>query len=92
MFRTSIFAAAFAASALACVPASAEPGGCLKYGAAGAVAGHFAHHGVKGFMAGCAVGMLRRHEYRKQMREQARAGIAPGAPGSAPGAPDPVAR
>lgn len=49
-------------------PANAKPGGCLKYGAGGAVAGHMAHHGVKGFMAGCAVGMYRRHEYNKQMR------------------------
>ena len=48
--------------------AVAKPGGCLKYGAGGAVAGHMAHHGVKGFMAGCAVGMVRRHEYNKQMR------------------------
>ena len=29
--------------------AEAKPGGCLKYGAAGAVAGHYAgHHGVMG--------------------------------------------
>ena len=48
--------------------AEAKPGGCLKYGAGGAVAGHMAHHGVRGFMAGCAVGMYRRHEYNKQMR------------------------
>ena len=48
--------------------AEAKPGGCMKYGAGGAVAGHMAHHGVKGFMAGCAVGMYRRHEYNKQMR------------------------
>ncbi len=52
------------------VPAAeAAPGGCLKYGAAGAVAGHMMHHGVKGFFAGCAAGMYRRHLYNKQMRE-----------------------
>ena len=50
--------------------AEAAPGGCLKYGVAGAVAGHVMHHGVKGFMAGCAAGMYRRHLYNKQMREQ----------------------
>lgn len=50
--------------------AQAAPGGCLKYGAMGAVAGHAVHHGVKGFLAGCAAGMYRRHLYNKQMREQ----------------------
>ena len=50
--------------------AQATPGGCLKYGAAGAVAGHAVHHGVKGFLAGCAAGMYRRHLYNKQVREQ----------------------
>ncbi len=48
--------------------AVAKPGGCLKYGAGGAAAGHMVHHGVRGFLAGCAVGMYRRHEYNKQMR------------------------
>lgn len=60
--------------------AEAKPGGCLKYGAAGAVAGHAMHHGVKGFMAGCAAGMYRRHLYNKQMREQKNAAPAPGQP------------
>lgn len=56
---------------LASTSADAKPGGCLKYGAAGAVAGHYAgHHGVKGAVAGCAAGMWRRHEYKKHMREQ----------------------
>ena len=60
--------------------AQATPGGCLKYGAAGAVAGHAMHHGIKGFMAGCAAGMYRRHLYNKQVREQKMApkpGMAP---------------
>ena len=52
--------------------AMAEPGGCLKYGAVGAVGGHLAHHGVAGAVGGCAVGMYKRHEYRKQQREAAR--------------------
>ena len=51
--------------------AQATPGGCLKYGAAGAAAGHMVHHGVRGFMAGCAAGMYRRHLYNKQMRNGA---------------------
>jgi hypothetical protein len=51
--------------------AEAKPGGCLKYGAAGAVAGHVAgHHAVKGAVVGCIAGMVRRHEYNKQMHEQ----------------------
>ena len=49
--------------------AQAKPGGCLKYGAAGAAAGHMVHHGVRGFVAGCAAGMYRRHLYNKQQRE-----------------------
>ena len=67
----------------------AKPGGCLKYGIAGAAAGHMVHHGVKGFFAGCAAGMYRRHLYNKQMREQKampRPGAAP-APMPANGAP-----
>jgi hypothetical protein len=49
--------------------ASAEPGGCLKYGAAGAVGGHFVHHhAILGAAGGCAVGMYRRHEYKKARR------------------------
>nr|WP_236646623.1 hypothetical protein [Aristophania vespae] len=53
-------------------PAIAEPGGCLKYGAAGAVGGHLAnHHGVIGAVGGCAVGMYQRHKYRKSLKEKA---------------------
>ncbi|GAB0119153.1 hypothetical protein Acid7E03_32250 [Acidisoma sp. 7E03] len=52
--------------------AHAEPGGCVKYGAVGAVGGHVAgHHAVLGAAAGCAAGMYKRHEYRKHMKEQA---------------------
>ena len=54
--------------------AEARPGGCLKYGAAGAVAGHMVHHGIRGAMAGCAAGMYRRHMYNKQMRQEKAAG------------------
>ena len=57
----------------ATIPAvsQAEPGGCLKYGAVGAVGGHLAHHGVLGAAGGCAAGMWKRHEYRKSVREKA---------------------
>jgi hypothetical protein len=68
-----------AAAPAAVSPAAAKPGGCLKYGAAGAVAGHAAGHGIKGALAGCAVGMYERHRYNKQMREQG-AAPAPAAP------------
>jgi hypothetical protein len=60
--------------------AQAKPGGCLKYGAAGAVAGHMAGHGIRGAMAGCAAGMYRRHLYNKQMREQKNAPAPTGQP------------
>jgi hypothetical protein len=50
--------------------AQAEEGGCLKYGAAGAVAGHLAHHhAVLGAIGGCGVGMYERHEYKKHLKE-----------------------
>jgi hypothetical protein len=50
--------------------ASAEEGGCLKYGAGGAVAGHFvgSGHALGGAAAGCAVGAYKRHEARKEAR------------------------
>ena len=45
-------------------------GGCLKYGAAGAVGGHFAHHhGVLGAMGGCAVGAYVKHRSKRSIRE-----------------------
>lgn len=52
--------------------AQAEPGGCLKYGAAGAVGGHLANHAVLGATAGCVTGMYRRHEYRKEAKIKAK--------------------
>lgn len=72
MTRTfySLIAAAMLVGTAA--PAVAEPGGCLKYGAAGAVAGHVANkHGVIGAIGGCAVGMYQRHKYRKSIAEKA---------------------
>ena len=70
--KTRIGLAAAMAVSLGAGSAMAEPGGCLKYGAVGAVGGHLAHHGVMGAAGGCAVGMYKRHEYRKQQRELAR--------------------
>ncbi len=70
---TLALAATVAAASLPAA-ARAEPGGCLKYGAAGAVGGHLAHHhAVIGAAGGCAVGMYRRHKYRKAQRQKARA-------------------
>jgi hypothetical protein len=67
--------AGLAAAMLAPIPASAAKGGCLKYGAAGAVAGHYSgHHGVLGAVTGCAIGAWRRHEARKYDRYQNRRG------------------
>ncbi|GBQ99017.1 hypothetical protein AA23498_3389 [Acetobacter nitrogenifigens DSM 23921 = NBRC 105050] len=51
--------------------ANAEPGGCIKYGAAGAVGGHLANHGVLGAVGGCVTGMYVRHKYRKEAKAKA---------------------
>lgn len=74
MRKLILAGAAVALSAgIAAGPATAEPGGCLKYGAAGAVGGHLAnHHGVLGAAGGCATGMYVRHKHRQEMREQQR--------------------
>ncbi|ARW15565.1 hypothetical protein KOEU_28130 [Komagataeibacter europaeus] len=62
-----------AVAAITCATAAhAEPGGCLKYGAVGAVGGHVAnHHTVLGAAAGCVTGMYKRHEYRKEAKAKA---------------------
>ncbi|RAI59638.1 hypothetical protein [Roseicella frigidaeris] len=64
----SILAATLLALALGVSPALAKQGGCLKYGAAGAVAGHMvgSGHGVAGAAAGCALGLHERHKAEKQ--------------------------
>ena len=46
-------------------------GGCLKYGLAGAVGGHFAGHGVMGALAGCATGIVVRHNDKKRISQDA---------------------
>lgn len=60
--------------------AQAEAGGCLKYGAVGAVGGHVAHHGILGAAGGCATGMWVRHKARQRARAQAAAQAGYGAP------------
>jgi len=55
-------------------PAEAQgrPGGCIKYGLGGAIAGHFAGgHRVKGALAGCALGIYQRRQYEREARERA---------------------
>ena len=69
--RIPLITITVAALALTMGAASAEEGGCAKYGAGGAVAGHFvgSGHAVAGAAAGCAVGAYKRHEARKDERE-----------------------
>src|SRR3712207_578790 len=51
--------------------AQSRPGGCLKYGLGGAIAGHFAGgHRIKGALAGCALGIYQRRQYDREAREQ----------------------
>jgi hypothetical protein len=53
--------------------AQGNPGGCLKYGLGGAVAGHFAGgHTVKGALAGCLLGMARRRQHEQQVQQRRR--------------------
>lgn len=46
--------------------------GCITAGAAGAVAGHMAHHGVLGAAGGCIAGheYHKHQEHEKQLRSQ----------------------
>ena len=51
--------------------AQSRPGGCLKYGLGGAVAGHFAGgHRIKGALAGCALGIYQRRKYEHEAKER----------------------
>jgi hypothetical protein len=65
-----LFAIGLATTLLVPEIARAETGGCLKYGAAGAVAGHLAGHGVMGAVGGCAAGMYARHKARVEAERQ----------------------
>ena len=51
--------------------AQSRPGGCIKYGLGGAIAGHFAGgHRLKGALAGCALGIYQRNKLRREARER----------------------
>ncbi len=64
--RTTIFAAVMLLGAGLAAP-QAHAIGCLSGGAAGALAGHMAGHGVLGAVGGCIAG----HAYHKhQLRQQ----------------------
>jgi hypothetical protein len=57
--------------AMAPEAAEARPGGCLKYGVGGAIAGHFAGgHRWKGAAAGCALGIYQRRRTERLARER----------------------
>jgi hypothetical protein len=61
--------------ALTAAPSSAEarPGGCLKYGLGGAVAGHVAGgHRWKGAALGCLLGIYQRRQHDARARYQDR--------------------
>ena len=45
-------------------------GGCLRYGAVGAAAGHLAGHGVLGALAGCVAGRVVRNRDRSRIDQQ----------------------
>src|SRR5215213_8419983 len=73
MKPTRFLAAVILSTALSCGSAEAQsrPGGCLKYGLGGAIAGHFAGgHRIKGALAGCALGIYQRRQYEREVREQ----------------------
>jgi hypothetical protein len=71
MRLTAILFGAVCFGVVAAAPqVEAKPGGCIKYGAAGAVAGHYAgHHAVRGAVLGCIAGVARRHQYNKQQQQ-----------------------
>jgi hypothetical protein len=71
MRLTAILFGALCCGLVAAAPqAEAKPGGCLKYGAAGAVAGHYVnHHWVRGAVLGCVAGIARRHQYNKEQEQ-----------------------
>lgn len=68
----AVIAALAVALAVGPCVARAEEGGCLKYGAAGGVAGHFvgSGHAVAGAVTGCALGMWKRHKAREEQKEE----------------------
>jgi hypothetical protein len=69
MRKVLVGAAMLALGSVAAIPAAeARPGGCLKYGAAGAIAGKLAGgHTWKGAAAGCALGYWRRSRHDREL-------------------------
>ncbi len=75
MRKFALVAAAMLTLAAAPSSAEARPGGCLKYGLGGAVAGHIAGgRRWKGAALGCLVGIYqrRRHEARARSQDRSR--------------------
>ena len=54
--KTFIAALAIAAATISIGTTGADARGCIKGAMVGGVAGHMAHHGIMGAVAGCAVG------------------------------------
>jgi hypothetical protein len=73
MRKMALVAAAMVTLAAAPSSAEARPGGCLKYGLGGAVAGQLAGgHRWKGAAIGCLVGIYQRRRHDAQVRTQGR--------------------
>jgi hypothetical protein len=73
MRKIALVAAAMLALAAAPNSAEARPGGCLKYGLGGAVAGHVAGgHRLKGAALGCLLGIYQRRRHAARARYQDR--------------------
>ena len=73
MRKFALVVAAMLTLAAAPSPAEARPGGCLKYGLGGAVAGHVAGgHRWKGAALGCIVGIFQRRRHAARARYQDR--------------------
>jgi hypothetical protein len=75
MRKMALIGAAMLALAATSSSVEARPGGCLKYGLGGAVAGHFAGgHRRKGAAVGCLVGIYqrRRHDARARYHDRSR--------------------
>src|SRR3954469_14219389 len=73
MRKMALVAAAMITLAAAPSSAEAPPGGWLKYGLGGAVAGQLAGgHRWKGAVLGCLVGIYQRRRHDAQVRNQGR--------------------
>ena len=71
MKKLLIIAGTVATLGMAPQAATAQPGGCLKYGLGGAIVGKLAGgHTWKGAAAGCVVGYLRRKQYKSQQERE----------------------